>query len=94
MPRCICLGIFHGDLLHGLYIVDPITESIDDFNVLDIWDIVPGIAETFHVVLEAFIMFLPGGLQGLNSRWTVVRALQVLNEHGTQLVLGVDRSFW
>jgi hypothetical protein len=40
-------------------------EGIDDLNVLDIWDSIPGITETFHVVLKTLIMLLSDGLQGL-----------------------------
>jgi hypothetical protein len=54
--------LFHGNLFHGLDITDSIAEGIDDFNVQDVWDSVPGIAETFHIVSEAFIMLLLDGL--------------------------------
>jgi hypothetical protein len=53
-----------------------------------------GIAEMFHVVPDTLIMLLSDGLQGLCCRWTLVRALKVPNEHGTQLVPRSDRSFW
>jgi hypothetical protein len=33
-------------------------EGINDLDVLDVQDSVPGIAETFHVVLKALIMVL------------------------------------
>jgi hypothetical protein len=61
-------------------------EGIDALDVLDIRDSVPGIAEIFHIVPETHIMLLPNGLQGLCCRWTLIRALKVLNEHGTHLV--------
>jgi hypothetical protein len=77
------LGFLHGDLLRGLNVVDSIMEGVDDLNVLDIRDNVPSIAETFHVVSEALIMLLPDGVESLNSRWTLVRALKVSDEHGT-----------
>jgi hypothetical protein len=32
-------------------------------------------------------------LEGLSSRWTLVRALKVSNKHGTQLVPGLDGCF-
>jgi hypothetical protein len=60
--------LLHGNLLNSLNIADPITEGIDDFDVLDVWDNVPGVVEMFHVVLEAFIMLLLDNLQGLNCR--------------------------
>jgi hypothetical protein len=43
-------------------------EDIDDLDVLDVWDSVPGIAEMFHIIWETFIMLLPDGLQGLYCR--------------------------
>jgi hypothetical protein len=43
----------------------------------------PSITEMFHVVPEALIMLLLDGLQNLSSRWTLVHALEVSNEHGT-----------
>jgi hypothetical protein len=58
-------------------------ESIDDLDVLDIQDSVSGIVEIFHVVPEALIMLLLDGLQSLSCRWTLVCALEALNEHGT-----------
>jgi hypothetical protein len=60
--------LLHGNLLNSLNIADPITEGIDDFDVLDVRDSVPGVVEMFHVVLEAFIMLLLDNLQGLNCR--------------------------
>jgi hypothetical protein len=33
-------------------------EGIDNLDVLDVWDDVPGIAEMFHVVSEALIMLM------------------------------------
>jgi hypothetical protein len=34
-------------------------------------------------------MLLPDGLEGLNRRWTLVHALEVLDVHGTYLISGV-----
>jgi hypothetical protein len=31
------LGLFHGDLLYSLDIADPITKSVDDLDVLNVW---------------------------------------------------------
>jgi hypothetical protein len=67
-------------------------ESIDDLDVLDIQDGIPGVAETFCIVLKALIMLLLDGLQSLSSGWTLVCTLEVPNEHGTQLVPSVHRS--
>jgi hypothetical protein len=57
-------------------------EGIDDLDILDVRDSVPGIAETFQVIPETFIMLLPDGLQSLCCRWTLICALEVSNEHG------------
>jgi hypothetical protein len=37
-------------------------------------------------------MLLLDGLEGLGSRWTLICALEVSNEHDTQLVPGVNGS--
>jgi hypothetical protein len=37
-------------------------------------------------------MLLLDGLQGLCSRWTLIHALKVPDEHGTLLVPGVNSS--
>jgi hypothetical protein len=76
-------GFFHGYLLYSLDVANPITEGIDDLDVLDVRDSILGIAKMFHVVLEALIMLLLDGLQGFYSRWMLVRALKVPNEHVT-----------
>jgi hypothetical protein len=78
-----CIGLLHGDLLHGLDVADSIVECIDELDVLDVRDSIPGIAEMFHVVSDALIMILSDGLESLNSRWTLVRALEVFDEYGT-----------
>jgi hypothetical protein len=75
--------LLHDDLLHSLDIADFITEGIDDLDVLDVWDGVPNVAEIFHVVPDALFMLLLDGLQSLSSRWTLMHALQVSDEHGT-----------
>jgi hypothetical protein len=38
-------------------------------------------------------MLLLHGLNGLDSRWMLIGALEVPNKHGTQLVPGVNGSF-
>jgi hypothetical protein len=58
-------------------------ENIDDLNVLDVWDGIPNIAETFHIVSEALVMLLLDSLQSLSSRWTLVCTLKVPDKHGT-----------
>jgi hypothetical protein len=86
MPLCIHLQLradLHGDLLHSLDITDPVAESIDDLNVLDVRDSIPSIAEVLYVVLETLIVLLLDNLQGLSGRRTLVLALEVTDEHGT-----------
>jgi hypothetical protein len=84
------LGFLHCDLLHGLDAVDSVTESVDDHDVLDVQDRVPCITETFNVVSEALIMLMFDGLESLNSRWMLVHALEVPDEHGIYLFQSVD----
>jgi hypothetical protein len=79
-------GLLHGYLFHSLDIADAITEGVDDLDVLDVRDGIPGIAKTLDVIVETLIMLLLDGLEGLDSRWTLICALEVFDEHGTQLV--------
>jgi hypothetical protein len=72
--------LLHGNLLHSFDVTDPVMEGIDNLDVLDS---VPGIVETFHIVSDALIMLLLDGLQGLCSRWTLIRVLKVSDEYGT-----------
>jgi hypothetical protein len=67
---------------HRLDIADPITKGIDDLDALDVRYSIPGIAETFHIVPETFIMLLSNGLQGLYYRQTLVCDIEVPDEHG------------
>jgi hypothetical protein len=73
----------NGDLLNCFKIGDLVVEGIDDLNVLDVQDSIFGIATTFHIVLETFIMLLLDGLQSFYCRRLLVRTLKVLDEHGT-----------
>jgi hypothetical protein len=77
------LGFLHCDLLHGLNVADSVAEGVNDLDVLDARDSVPGIVEMFHIVPEALIMLLSDGLESFSHRWTLVRDLEVLIEHGT-----------
>jgi hypothetical protein len=54
--------LLHGSLLHSLDVSDSVVKDVDDLDILDIWDSVPGIAERIHVVPKALIMLLPDGL--------------------------------
>jgi hypothetical protein len=56
-------------------------------------DVVSGIAEMLDIIMETLIMLLLDGLEGLGSRWTLIGALEVSDEHSTQLVIGVNGSF-
>jgi hypothetical protein len=57
-----CSELLHDNLLHSLDIADSVMEGIGDLDVLDLWNDIPCVAETFHVVLEALIMLLLDGL--------------------------------
>jgi hypothetical protein len=76
-------GFLHGDLLNSFDIAHPVVKGIDNLDVLDVWDGVPGIAKTFYIVPKALIMLLLDGLQGFRCRWTLVRTLKVPDKHGT-----------
>jgi hypothetical protein len=58
-------------------------KDIDDLNVLNVRDSIPGIIEMFYVVPEAFIILLLDGLQGFSFRRMLIRTLKVADEHGT-----------
>jgi hypothetical protein len=44
------------------------------------------------IVVETLIVHLLDGFECLNNRWMLVCAIEVPDEHGTQLVPGVDGS--
>jgi hypothetical protein len=46
-----------------------------------------------YIITETLIMLLLDGLEGPGFRWTLIGALEVPIEHGTQLVIGVNGSF-
>jgi hypothetical protein len=66
----------------GFEIADPVAKDIDDLDVLDVRDSVPGIAEISHIFMEAFIMLLLDGLQSFYYRRTLLHTLEVFYEHG------------
>jgi hypothetical protein len=86
-------GLLHRYLFHGFEIADIISECINNLDVLDVRDAISGIAEIFDIITETLIVLLLDGLEGLGSRWTLIGALEVPDEHGTQLVPGVNGSF-
>jgi hypothetical protein len=73
-------GLLHRYLFHGFEIADAISEGV---NNLDVLDVVSGIAEPLDIITETLIVLLLDGLEGLDSRWTLIGALQVPDEHGT-----------
>jgi hypothetical protein len=85
-------GLLHGYLLHCFDIADAITEGVNDLDVLDVWDVVSSIAKMLDIITKTLIMLLLDGLEGLGSRQMLIGALEVLDEHGTQLFPGVNGS--
>jgi hypothetical protein len=57
-----------------------------------VWDVIFGNAEMLDIIVKTLIMLLLIGLEGVGSRQMLIGALEVLDEHGTQLVPGVNRS--
>jgi hypothetical protein len=86
-------GLLHRYLFYGFEIADTISESINNLDVLDVWDAISRIAETLDIITETLIMLLLDSLEGLGGRWTLIGALKVPDEHGTHLVPGVNGSF-
>jgi hypothetical protein len=85
-------GLLHGYLFHSFDIADTITEGVNDLDVLGVRDVVSGIAETLDIIMKILIMLLLDGLEGLGSRRMLIGALEVPDEHDTQLVSGVNGS--
>jgi hypothetical protein len=79
-------------LFHSFDIADTIMKDINDLDVLDVRDAVSGIVEMLDIIMETLIMLLFDVLEGLSSRRTLIGALEVSDEHGTQLVPGVNGS--
>jgi hypothetical protein len=88
-----CFGILHCYLFHGFDITDAISEGVNNLKILDVQDVISDIAKTLDIITKTLIMLLLDVLEGLGGRWTLIGALEVPDEHGTQLVPGVNRSF-
>jgi hypothetical protein len=85
--------LLHRYLFHGFEIADAISEGINNLNVLDVRDVISGIAEMFDIITKTLVMLLLDGLMGLGGRWTLIGTLEVPDEHGMQLVPEVNGSF-
>jgi hypothetical protein len=83
VSKSAIVWLLHGDLLHSIDVIDFVMEGVDDLDVLDIRDSIPGVIEMFHVVPEALIMLLPDDLQSLSNRWMLICALEISDEQGT-----------
>jgi hypothetical protein len=88
-----CFRLLHCYLFHSFEDADAITECANNLDVLDVWDVISDIAEMLDIIAETLIMLLFDGPQSLGGRWTLIGVLEVPNEHGTQLILGVNGSF-
>jgi hypothetical protein len=86
-------GLLHCYLLYSFEITDAITKGINNLNILDVRDVISGIAEMLDIITETLIVLLLDGLEGIGGRWTFIGALEVPDEYGTQLVPGVNGSF-
>jgi hypothetical protein len=86
-------GLLYHYLLHDFEIIDAISEGANNLDVLDVQDAIFGIAEMLDIITETLIVLLLDGLEGLGGRWTLIGALEVPDEHGTQLVVGVIGFF-
>jgi hypothetical protein len=60
--------LLHGYLFHSFDIADVIVEDVNNLDVLDVWDVISGIAETLDIIAETLIMLLLNGLEGLGNR--------------------------
>jgi hypothetical protein len=55
-------GLLHRYLFHGFEIADAISEGVNNLDVLDVRDVVSGIAETFDIITTTLVMLLLDGL--------------------------------
>jgi hypothetical protein len=88
-----CFGLLYCYFFHSFEIADAITEGVNNLDVLNVRGAVSGIVEMHDIIMESLIVFLLDGLEGLGGRWTLIGALKVSDEHGTQLVPRVNGSF-
>jgi hypothetical protein len=65
-------GLLHDYLFHSFDIADAIMEGVNDLDVLDVRDAISSIAEMLDIIVEALITLLLDGLEGLDSRWTLI----------------------
>jgi hypothetical protein len=79
-------GLLHRYIFHDFEITDAISEGINNLDVLDVRDVISDIVETLDIITETLVVLLLDGLEGLDSRWMLIGALEVPDEHGTQLV--------
>jgi hypothetical protein len=86
-------GFLHCYLFHSFEIAYAIAKGVNNLDVLNVRDVNSCIAETLDIIIKTLIMLLLDGLEGLGGRWTLIGALKVFDEHGTQLVLEVNGSF-
>jgi hypothetical protein len=86
-------GLLHRYLFHSFEITNDISEGVNNLDVLDVWDAISDIVETLDIITETLVLLLLDGLEGLGGRWTLIGALEVPDEHGTQLVLGMNGCF-
>jgi hypothetical protein len=76
--------LLHRYLFHDFEIADAISEGVNNLDVLEVRDVVSGIAEMFDIITETLVVLLLDGLEGLCGRWTLIGALEVPDEHGTR----------
>jgi hypothetical protein len=68
-------GLLHRYLFYDFEIADAISEGINNLDVLDVWDVVSGIAETLDIITETLFVLLLDGLERLGGRWMLIGAL-------------------
>jgi hypothetical protein len=68
-------------------------EGVNNLDVLHVQDAIFSITEPLDIITETLIVLMLDSLEGLDSRWTLIGVMEVLDEHGTQLIPGVNGSF-
>jgi hypothetical protein len=69
-------------------------EGVDHIGDLHIGKVVALLGEAANVLAESFTRFLPAVVKLPGVTWVHVRALEVVEEHATEVTPGVDAARW
>jgi hypothetical protein len=67
--------LLHRYLFYDFEIADSISEGNNNLDVLDVRDVVSGIAKTLDIITETLVVLLLDGLERLGGRWMLIGVL-------------------